>query len=68
MPDAQWRHGVHSVVGDFGVPEWTFTGTGADGGRIEVDGVDRSAVADGKIQRKDVFRKARPKLPRAPRG
>ena len=68
VPDAQWRHGVHHVTGDFGVSEWTFTGTAADGSRIEVNGVDLFAFKDGKIQRKNVFRKNRPNLPAAPRG
>jgi len=68
VPDAQWCNGVHHVAGDFGVSEWTFTGTAADGGRIEVNGVDRFAFRDGKIQRKNVFRKNRPNLPAAPRG
>jgi steroid delta-isomerase-like uncharacterized protein len=68
VPDAQWRHGVHHVMGDFGVSEWTFTGTAADGSRIEVNGVDLFAFKDGKIQRKNVFRKNRPHLPAAPRA
>jgi len=65
VPDAQWRDGVHHVAGDFGVSEWTFTGTAADGSRIEVNGVDLFAFKDGKIQRKNVFRKTRPSLPAA---
>ena len=65
VPDAQWRDGVHHVAGDFGVSEWTFTGTAADGSRIEVNGVDLFAFKDGKIQRKNVFRKTRPNLPAA---
>lgn len=68
VPDAQWRNGVHHVAGDFGTSEWTFTGTAADGSRIEVNGVDLFAFKDGKIQRKNVFRKNRPNLPAAPRG
>ena len=63
VPDAQWRNGRHVVHGDFGVSEWTFTGTAADGGRIETDGVDLFRFRDGKIQSKNVFRKARPNLP-----
>lgn len=68
VPDAQWRNGVHHVAGDFGVSEWTFTGTAADGSRIEVNGVDLFAFKDGKIQRKNVFRKNRPNLPAMPRA
>jgi steroid delta-isomerase-like uncharacterized protein len=63
VPDAQWRNAVHHVAGDFGVSEWTFTGTAADGSRIEVNGVDLFAFKDGKIQRKNTFRKNRPNLP-----
>lgn len=63
VPDAQWLNGQHFVQGDFGVSQWTFTGTTADGSRIETDGVDVFAFRNGKIQRKKAFRKARPNLP-----
>ena len=61
--DAQWTRGRHFVAGDFGVSEWTFTGTAADGSRIETDGVDIFRFREGKIQTKNAFRKARPNLP-----
>ena len=60
VPDAQWENGRHHVQGDFGVSQWTFTGTAADGTRIEVDGVDLFEFREGKIALKNVFRKARP--------
>jgi steroid delta-isomerase-like uncharacterized protein len=63
VPDAQWRNGQHYVQGNFGVSQWTFTGTAADGSRIEVDGVDLFTFKNGKIQSKKVFRKSRPNLP-----
>jgi ketosteroid isomerase-like protein len=63
VPDVQWLNGVHFVQGDFGISQWTFVGTAADGSRIETDGVDIFAFRDGKIQSKKVFRKARPNLP-----
>lgn len=63
VPDAQWLNGQHFVQGDFGVSQWTFTGTAADGSRIETDGVDVFAFRNGKIQSKKAFRKARPNLP-----
>jgi len=63
VPDAQWRNAVHFVHGDFGTSQWTFTGTAADGGRIEVDGIDVFTFKNGKISLKNVFRKARPNLP-----
>lgn len=63
VPDAQWIDARHRVDGDFGVSQWTFTGTAADGSRIESDGVDLFTFKDGKIALKNVFRKARPNLP-----
>jgi ketosteroid isomerase-like protein len=65
VPDAQWINGVHFVHGDFGTSQWTFTGTAADGSRIESDGIDVFTFKGGKIQLKNVFRKARPNLPAA---
>jgi ketosteroid isomerase-like protein len=64
-PDAQWLNDRHFVDGDFGVSEWTFVGTAADGSRIETDGVDIFTFKDGKIQMKNAFRKNRPNLPAA---
>ena len=65
VPDVQWTKGKHFVHGDFGVSEWTFEGTAADGSRIETDGVDLFTFKDGKILVKNVFRKARPNIPAA---
>jgi ketosteroid isomerase-like protein len=65
LPDAHWSNGVHFVQGDFGVSQWTFTGTAADGSRVETDGVDIFTFKDGKIAVKNAFRKARPNLPAA---
>lgn len=63
VKDAQWENGQHFVQGDFGVSQWTFTGTAPDGSRIETDGVDLFAFRDGKITLKNAFRKVRPNLP-----
>ncbi len=63
LPDAQWNHARHFVQGDFGVSQWTFTGTAADGTRIETDGVDLFTFREGKIALKNAFRKLRPSLP-----
>jgi len=63
FPDARWSNGRHFVQGDFGVSQWTFTGTAADGSRVETDGVDLFTFKEGKIQVKNAFRKARPNLP-----
>ena len=65
VPDAQWENGVHFVSGEFGTSQWTFTGTAADGSRIETDGIDVFTFRDGKIALKNVFRKVRPNLPAA---
>ena len=65
VPGAQWTNGAHFVHGDFGSSQWTFTGTAADGSRIETDGIDVFTFRDGKIALKNVFRKVRPNLPAA---
>lgn len=62
-PDAQWRNASHFVAGDRGLSHWTFTGTRADGTRIEVDGCDVFTFRGGKIAVKDSYRKNRPLLP-----
>jgi steroid delta-isomerase-like uncharacterized protein len=61
-PDAQWRSPRHFVCGDRGVSEWTFTGTRADGTRVEVNGCDVFTFRDGKIAVKNSYRKSRPPL------
>ncbi|MCA0274519.1 MAG: nuclear transport factor 2 family protein [Proteobacteria bacterium] len=62
MPDAHWAHHGHFVQGDRAVSEWTFSGTNADGSRIEAEGCDLFTLAGGKIVRKQAFRKNRPLL------
>jgi ketosteroid isomerase-like protein len=59
-PDAQWHSPRHFVCADRGVSEWTFTGTRADGSRIEVNGCDLFTFRDGKIAVKNSYRKNRP--------
>ena len=60
FPDAHWSHARHFVQGDRGVSEWTFTGTRADGTRVEVHGCDLFTLRDGKIALKNSYRKNRP--------
>lgn len=60
FPDAAWVDGEHFVCGDRGVSECTFTGTKADGTRIEARMVDVFTFRDGKITVKNAFRKDRP--------
>ena len=56
IPDVHYGDDRHWVCGDdFGVSEWTLTGTSAAGERIEVRGVDLLEFANGQITRKDSF-------------
>ena len=59
FPDAQWRGARHFFVGDRGLSEWTFSGTRADGTRVEVTGCDIFTFRDGKIAVKNSYRKQR---------
>lgn len=65
FPDAAWLDGDHFVCGDRGVSESTFSGTKADGTRIEARMVDVFTFRDGKIAVKNAYRKDRPALPKA---
>jgi steroid delta-isomerase-like uncharacterized protein len=60
FPDAHWGSARHVVFGDRGLSEWTFTGTRADGARVEVNGCDLFLFRDGKIAVKNSYRKNRP--------
>jgi steroid delta-isomerase-like uncharacterized protein len=64
FPDAHWGNARHFVCGDRGVSEWTFTGTRADGSRVEVHGCDLFSFRDGRIALKNSYRKNRPPLPK----
>ncbi len=56
IPNVHYGEDRHWVCGDdFGVSEWTLTGTSTAGQPIEVRGVDLLEFADGKITRKDSF-------------
>jgi steroid delta-isomerase-like uncharacterized protein len=55
IPDVHYGNDQHRVCGDFGVSEWTLTGTSTAGQHIEVRGVDLLEFAQGKITRKDSF-------------
>jgi ketosteroid isomerase-like protein len=55
IPDVHYGDDQHWVCGDFGVSEWTLTGTSVSGQPIEVRGVDLLEFAQGKITRKDSF-------------
>jgi len=55
IPDVHYGGDRHWICGDFGVSEWTLTGTSISGQHIEVRGVDLLEFAQGKIIRKDSF-------------
>ncbi len=59
FPDARFDDTRHFVVGDRGVSEWTFTGTSADGRKIEVNGCDLFTFRDNKIVLKSSYFKHR---------
>lgn len=65
--DAHWGDGHHWICGDRGVSEWTFTGTRADGSRVEVCGCDLFTFRGGKIAVKKAFRKDGPLIAPAAR-
>ena len=60
FPDARWSDARHFLSGNRGVSEWVFSGTQADGKRVEVVGCDLFSFRDGKIAIKNSFRKNRP--------
>ena len=55
IPDVHYGDDRHWVGADFGVSEWTLTGTTVAGERLAVRGVDLLEFVDGKITRKDSF-------------
>jgi steroid delta-isomerase-like uncharacterized protein len=59
FPDAHWGNARHFLQGDRGVSEWTFTGTRADGTRVEVNGCDVFTFRGDKIAVKNSYRKNR---------
>ena len=59
FPDARFDDARHFVAGDRGLSEWVFTGTTADGTKIEVNGCDVFTFANDKIVKKDSYFKNR---------
>jgi steroid delta-isomerase-like uncharacterized protein len=55
IPDVHYGEDQHWVGENFGVSEWTLSGTAVSGKRIEVRGLDFLEFADGKVTRKDSF-------------
>ena len=60
MPDVQWTVRRSRMLGAEGVTEWLFTGTRADGTRIEAEGLDLFAFEGALVSQKSAFRKDRP--------
>jgi len=59
FPDAKFDDARHFVSGDRGVSEWLFTGTTADGRKIEFNGCDVFTFANNKIAVKSSYFKSR---------
>ncbi|PYN79721.1 MAG: DUF4440 domain-containing protein [Candidatus Rokuibacteriota bacterium] len=57
--DARFRDARHFVAGDRGVSEWVFTGTTADGQKVEANGCDIFTFRDGRIAVKSSYFKNR---------
>ena len=55
IPNVHYGEDRHWACGDFGVSEWTLTGTTITGKRLDVRGVDLLEFEEGRITRKDSF-------------
>jgi hypothetical protein len=59
VPGRRFGEARHFVAGARGVSEWRFTGTTAEGKKVEVDGCDLFTFAGDKIARKSSYFKTR---------
>lgn len=59
FPDGRYERTRTFAAGDRAAMEWTFVYTGPDGNDIRVRGCDLYELRDGKIRKKDGFRKER---------
>ena len=55
IPNVHYGEDRHLACEDFGVSEWTLTGTSVSGKNLVVRGVDLLEFAHGRITRKDSF-------------
>jgi ketosteroid isomerase-like protein len=55
IPDVHYAADRHWVCENYGVSEWTLTGTTLDGMRVEVRGCDHLEFRAGKLVRKDSY-------------
>ena len=63
MPDVQWTVRRSRMLDGEGLTEWLFTGTRADGTRVEAEGLDLFGFDGALVASKSAFRKDRPTLP-----
>jgi ketosteroid isomerase-like protein len=59
IPDVMFVDPRHVVAGDRGVSEWIFTGTAADGTKLELNGCDLFTFRNDKIAVKTSYLKKR---------
>jgi ketosteroid isomerase-like protein len=59
FPDARFDDTRHFVAGDRGLSEWLFTGTTAEGKKVEVNGCDVFTFEGDKIALKSSYFKTR---------
>ena len=59
FPDARFDDARHFVAGNRGVSEWLFTGTTAEGKKVEVNGCDVFTFEGDKIALKSSYFKTR---------
>ena len=57
LPDVQWTVRRSRVLDGAGITEWLFTGTRADGTRVEAEGLDLFDFAGALVVGKSAFRK-----------
>lgn len=63
MPDVAWHVQRHTLAGDRAFTEWRFVATRADGGRLDVEGIDLFVFDGALIASKRALRKDRPVQP-----
>jgi steroid delta-isomerase-like uncharacterized protein len=59
FPDARFGDARHFVAGNRGLSEWLFTGTSAEGKKVEVNGCDVFTFEGDKIALKSSYFKTR---------
>lgn len=57
VPDASWNDARHSVAGDRGYSEWTYTGTDPDRTSAKRDGIDVFVFDGLRVKSKSTYQK-----------